>query len=132
MEQEDPEHVYKAPAEGAALDSEEQTATKVGRYHCISDKRHGNLCVTTDAVSFEMHLTANQKWRVRYEDLKSVQKVSYAIITTIRRKGLALKLAITEDTDIASPLRSSAPTQSLLGTIFSLWPWMAESTGCRP
>ncbi len=50
-------------------------ATRVGRYHCIHQKRHGNLCLTTEAVSFEMHLTANEKWRLRYDELKSMQKI---------------------------------------------------------
>ena len=48
---------------------------KIGRYHCLSDKRHGNLSVYTDRVSFEMHLTGNEIWNLRYEDIKEVQKV---------------------------------------------------------
>jgi hypothetical protein len=31
--------------------------------------------LTTEAVSFEMHLTANEKWHVRYDELKSMQKI---------------------------------------------------------
>ena len=49
--------------------------TRVGRYHCTSQKLHGNLCISTEAVSFETHLTANEKWHLRYNELKSMQKI---------------------------------------------------------
>ena len=63
----------KAPQRNGA----QNEATRVGRYHCISENLHGNLCLDTEGVYFEMHLTARQKWRLNYAELKSMQKVSF-------------------------------------------------------
>lgn len=48
---------------------------RLGRYHCTYEKVHGNLSLDTEGIYFELHLTAKEKWRLRYTDLKSVQKV---------------------------------------------------------
>lgn len=47
----------------------------IGRYHCISEGRHGNLCVSTQRVSFEIHLTSSERWSLNYKDLKSIEKI---------------------------------------------------------
>lgn len=60
---------------------------RVGRYHCISEKRHGNLCLSTEKVSFENHLTSTERWSLNYEDLKSIEK---AAGTSIISSGNAL------------------------------------------
>ena len=49
---------------------------RLGRYHCTYEKAHGNLSLDTEGVFFELHLTAKEKWRLKYTELKSVQKVS--------------------------------------------------------
>ena len=48
---------------------------RIGRYHCIYEKLQGNLSLDTEGIYFEMHLTAKEKWRLKYTELKSVQKV---------------------------------------------------------
>lgn len=48
---------------------------RIGRYHCSSDQRQGNLCVDTKQVSFETHLTAGERWRLSYKNMKSIQKL---------------------------------------------------------
>ena len=48
---------------------------KVGRYHCMSEKAHGNLCLDVEGVCFETRLTSKQKWKLNYAELKSMQKV---------------------------------------------------------
>ena len=50
-------------------------AMKVGRYHCMSENFHGNLCLDAEGVCFETRLTAKQKWKLNYAELKSMQKV---------------------------------------------------------
>jgi hypothetical protein len=50
------------------------TLVRIGRYHCSSEKRQGNLCVDTEKVSFEIHLTASERWRLSYRDMKSIEK----------------------------------------------------------
>lgn len=47
----------------------------VGRYHCTSCHRHGNLSVTTQAVAFKQHLTKDRSWQLDYDRIKSMQKV---------------------------------------------------------
>ena len=49
---------------------------RLGRYHCTYEKAHGNLSLDTEGVFFELHLTAKEKWRLKYTELKSVQKVN--------------------------------------------------------
>ena len=53
----------------------QKEAIRIGRYHCISGNLQGNLCLDTEGVQFEMHLIASEQWRLKYADLKSVQKV---------------------------------------------------------
>ena len=53
----------------------EREVRRIGRYHCICESLHGNLCLDTAGVYFEIHLTAKQKWRLNYAELKSLQKV---------------------------------------------------------
>lgn len=65
------------PTQGASCDAARDTEAsrlRIGRYHCSSDKRQGNFCVDTEKVSFEVHLTTNERWRLDYKDMKSVQK----------------------------------------------------------
>lgn len=52
--------------------------TVIGRYHCTSRNRHGNLTVTTTGVDFKQHLTNDRSWRLAYEDIKAMQKVCYS------------------------------------------------------
>ncbi len=47
---------------------------RLGRYHCTYGKIQGNLSLDTDGIYFELHLTAKEKWRLNYTELKSVQK----------------------------------------------------------
>ena len=58
----------------------QKEAIRIGRYHCVSGNLHGNLCLDTEGVHFEMHLTASEKWRLTYAELKSVQKVRHSRI----------------------------------------------------
>ena len=53
----------------------EHPGTLIGRYHCTSRNRHGNLTVTTQDVSFKQHLTKDRSWRLRYDQLKAIEKV---------------------------------------------------------
>src|SRR5947209_7156142 len=46
-------------------------AIRVGRYHCMNENLHGNLCLDAEGVPFEMHLTASEMWRLKYAELKS-------------------------------------------------------------
>ena len=50
---------------------------RLGRYHCTYEKVHGNLSLDTEGIYFELHLTATEKWKLRYTELKSVQKVRH-------------------------------------------------------
>jgi hypothetical protein len=52
------------------------TLIRIGRYHCSSEKHQGNLCVDTEKVSFETHLTASERWRLSYRDMKSIEKAA--------------------------------------------------------
>ena len=61
-------------------DEAQKRAIRVGRYHCIYEKVHGNLCLDAEGVQFEKHLTASEKWRLKYTELKSVQKVRHSRI----------------------------------------------------
>jgi hypothetical protein len=51
----------------------------IGRYHCISGKHYGNLFLSTDGVSFETALSANERWTVRYKDMQGMQKARESI-----------------------------------------------------
>jgi hypothetical protein len=62
------------PGNGAAKET-----IRVGRYHCVYGDLHGNLCLDTDGICFEVHLTASEKWRLAYVELKSLQKVSLSM-----------------------------------------------------
>ena len=48
---------------------------RVGRYHCIVGDRHGKLYLSTDGVSFKKYMFSNESWSVRYENMRSMQKV---------------------------------------------------------
>jgi hypothetical protein len=72
-------YLHDVPAQqliGVKGQDDRQNSIRIGRYHCTSEKRHGNLCVSTDQVSFENHLTANERWSLKYEDLKGIEKVN--------------------------------------------------------
>ncbi|KAF7507453.1 hypothetical protein GJ744_010384 [Endocarpon pusillum] len=53
----------------------EHPGTLIGRYHCTSRNRHGNLTVTTQDVSFKQHLSKDRSWRLRYDQLKTIDKI---------------------------------------------------------
>ena len=57
----------------------QKKAIRVGRYHCIYGNHHGNLCLDAEGVHFEVHLTASQKWKLKYAELKSMQKVRLSV-----------------------------------------------------
>jgi hypothetical protein len=66
------------PTQGASTNA---SKLHIGRYQCSSEKRQGSLCVDTESVSFETHLTASERWRLSYKDMKSIQKFKGSNIT---------------------------------------------------
>ena len=45
--------------------------------------RHGKLYLSTDGVSFKKYMFSNESWSVRYEDMRSMQKVLSAVLTIL-------------------------------------------------
>ena len=90
----DPKTTTHKPEENSVAPND---PVRIGRYHCIYGKVQGNLSLDTEGIYFELHLTAKEKWRLKYTDLKSVQKVSPHDPTThspprLTRRRLAAKV----------------------------------------
>ena len=49
---------------------------EIGRYHCTSQKHIGKLCVGSEGVRFLTSVRSKEKWRISFDQLKSIQKVS--------------------------------------------------------
>ena len=45
----------------------------------MAGDRHGKLYLSTDGVSFNKYMFSNESWSVRYEDMRSMQKVMQPI-----------------------------------------------------
>jgi hypothetical protein len=60
----------------ASPNDSKDSARLIGRYHCTSRNRHGHMTVTTEDVSFKQDLTKDRSWRLRYDQIKAIQKVA--------------------------------------------------------
>jgi hypothetical protein len=69
------ENPPSSPADASPNDPKDP-ARLIGRYHCTSRNRHGHLTVTTEDVSFKQDLTKDRSWRLRYDQIKAIQKVA--------------------------------------------------------
>ena len=48
----------------------------VGRYRGVYSKGSGTLCLDLNQMHFEAQMTGSPKWSLRYDELKSLRKVS--------------------------------------------------------
>ncbi len=78
------DHVSTANSGGSSMHDREHPGTPIGRYHCTSRNRHGNLIVTTQDVSFKQHLTKDRSWRLRYDQMKAIQKVRHPLLLPLQ------------------------------------------------
>jgi hypothetical protein len=55
---------------------------EVSGYRGSSQGHLGSLCVGFEGVSFKTVMRSKEKWRLRYEEMKSIQKVQYHQLST--------------------------------------------------
>lgn len=68
-------------ADAPLLGDSEQAGRLIGRYHCTSRNRPGNLAVTTQDIAFKQHLTGDRAWRLNYDEIKAIQKVCIEMLS---------------------------------------------------
>ena len=53
---------------------------EVGEYHCRCRDHIGKLCVTSEGVRFQTAVRSKELWKLGYEELKGIHKVSHGTV----------------------------------------------------
>ncbi|KAL8651975.1 MAG: hypothetical protein Q9226_004459 [Calogaya cf. arnoldii] len=66
---------YKQEGHGTTGEKNMKYVANLGKYHCTSRNHHGDLCVSSEEVRFISAIRKNILWEVRFDEIKSLQKV---------------------------------------------------------
>ena len=76
----------------------------VGRYRCMNADEHGVLCLDTEGAHFETQFSGTKKWRLKYTELTSMQKVtSHGTCISKRQANPSYRLLARDD---GAPLKT--------------------------